>query len=85
MEIDIDILRGLCNNKAIKWTEHIALRMLKRQISRRQIIAAMQSSPERSSSNTRMMPHTQAALCWAMTTAASRSMWYAEAHRILYG
>ena len=43
MGIDIDILRGLCNNKAIKWTEHIALRLLKRQISRRQVIAAIQS------------------------------------------
>ena len=43
METDIDILRSLCNNKAIKWTEHIALRMLKRQISRRQVIAAIQT------------------------------------------
>ena len=43
MEIDIDVLRGLCNNKTIKWMEHIALRMLKRQISRHQVIAAIQS------------------------------------------
>lgn len=43
MEITIDILRDLCNNNAVRWTEHIALRLLKRRILRRQVIEAVMS------------------------------------------
>ena len=43
MEICIDTLRNLCNAKAIRWTEHIAMRLLKRHISKYQIISAIQS------------------------------------------
>lgn len=42
MEIDIDILRELCQNNRVNWTEHIALRMLKRGITKRQVLAAVQ-------------------------------------------
>ena len=43
MEITIDSLRELCNQNAVRWTEHIALRLLKRRISRRQVIEAVMS------------------------------------------
>ena len=43
MELTIDNLRERCNNNAIRWTEHIAVRLLKRRISRRQVIEAVLS------------------------------------------
>ena len=43
MEISVDILRELCNHNAVNWTEHIALRMLKRGITKWQVLAAVQN------------------------------------------
>ena len=43
MSITIDELHKLCDNGAIRWTEHIAMRMLKRGITRKQVIAAIKS------------------------------------------
>lgn len=41
--LNIDDLRTLCDNGAINWTEHIAQRMLKRGITKGQVLAAIQS------------------------------------------
>jgi len=32
MELEIDIIRGLCNNRAIKWTAHVLARLQERGI-----------------------------------------------------
>ena len=41
MEIDVAILRELCDNNDVYWTDHIVLRMLKRGIAKRQVLAAV--------------------------------------------
>jgi len=33
MELDIDIIRELCNNRAIKWTTHVLARLQERGIN----------------------------------------------------
>ena len=42
MEITIDELRELCNNKAIRWTAHVMRRLIQRGISRSDVIEAIQ-------------------------------------------
>ncbi|MBQ9459779.1 MAG: DUF4258 domain-containing protein [Oscillospiraceae bacterium] len=41
--IDIENLRALQASGAVKWSEHIALRMLRRGISKAQVVAAIKS------------------------------------------
>lgn len=43
MELTIEELRKLCNEGAIRWTEHITTRMLQRGISRVDIVSAIRS------------------------------------------
>lgn len=43
MELSIDVLRKLCNDGRIRWTEHVLIRLLQRGISRDDIKAAIRS------------------------------------------
>ena len=43
MEISIADLRRMCDNTSIRWTEHIAQRMLKRGITRAQVKDAIRT------------------------------------------